>query len=100
MHKVQKKVTTRETIEFSFPLVVKKDGKREPFNPEKIRNGIKKACEKRPISADHIDEMVKKIEQTIIESGDNEVSSKFIGELVIYNHCDNIFWDKEVRSKK
>lgn len=81
--KCKRRFTTRETIEFSFPLVVKKDGKREPFNPEKIRNGIKKACEKRPISADHIDEMVKKIEQTIIESGDNEVSSKFIGELII-----------------
>jgi len=81
-NKCHRRFTTRETIEMSFPLVVKKDGKREPFNSEKVRNGIKKACEKRPISADQISDMVKKVEQAIIEFGENEVPSKFIGELI------------------
>lgn len=78
-----RRFTTRENIEASYPLVVKKDGKRESFNSEKIRNGIKKACEKRPISADQINDIVKKVEQAVIETGENEVSSKFIGELII-----------------
>lgn len=77
-----RRFTTRETIEMSFPLVVKKDGKREPFSSDKVRNGIKKACEKRPISADQINDMVKKVEQATIEFGENEVPSKFIGELI------------------
>lgn len=81
-NKCHRRFTTRETIEMSFPLVVKKDGKREPFNSDKVRNGIKKACEKRPISADQINEMVKKVEQATIEFGENEVPSKFIGELI------------------
>ncbi len=81
-NKCHRRFTTRETIEMSFPLVVKKDGKREPFNPDKVRNGIKKACEKRPISADQINDMVKKVEQATIEFGENEVPSKFIGELI------------------
>ncbi len=80
--KCRRRFTTRETIELSFPLVIKKDGKRESFNSDKIRNGIKKACEKRPISADHINDMVKKVEQAVIELGESEVSTKFIGELI------------------
>lgn len=81
--KCHRRFTTRESIELSFPLVIKKDGKREPFNAEKIKNGIKKACEKRPISAEQIDEMVRKIEQTIIDYGEPEVSTKLIGETII-----------------
>lgn len=81
--KCHRRFTTRESIELSFPLVIKKDGKREAFNAEKIKNGIKKACEKRPISAEQIDEMVRKIEQAVIEYGEAEVSTKLIGETII-----------------
>lgn len=78
-----RRFTTRESIELSFPLVIKKDGKREAFNAEKIKNGIKKACEKRPIGAEQIDEMVRKVEQAIIDYGEAEVSTKLIGETII-----------------
>lgn len=81
--KCSRRFSTREVIELSYPLVVKKDGKREPFSTEKIRNGLKKALEKRPISADNIDEIVKKIENIVLENGEPEVSSQFIGELVM-----------------
>jgi len=81
--KCNRRFSTREVIELSYPLVVKKDGKREPFSTEKIRNGLKKALEKRPISADNINEIVKKIENIVIENGEMEVSSQFIGELVM-----------------
>ncbi|MCX7991312.1 MAG: transcriptional regulator NrdR [Proteobacteria bacterium] len=78
-----RRFSTREIIELSYPLVIKKDGKREPFSSEKIKNGLKKALEKRPISADKIDEIVKRIENAVIENGEQEVSTQFIGELVM-----------------
>lgn len=84
-----RRFSTREVIELSYPLVIKKDGRREPFSAEKIRNGLKKALEKRPISAKIIDEMVKKIENAVLESGEAEVSSQFIGELLM-NELKNI----------
>lgn len=81
--KCQRRFSTREVIELSFPLVIKKDGKREAFSSDKIRIGLKKALEKRPISAEHIDEIVKKIENSIIEKGEAEISTQFIGELIM-----------------
>lgn len=81
--KCNRRFTTRENIELSFPTVVKKDGKREPFSSDKIRNGLKRACEKRPISMDQINDTVKKVEQSVIEYGENEVPASFIGEAVV-----------------
>lgn len=81
--KCNRRFSTREVIELSYPLIVKKDGKRESFSAEKIRNGLKKAFEKRPISAENINEIVKKIENIILENGEPEISSQFIGELVM-----------------
>lgn len=81
--KCNRRFSTREIIVLNFPVIIKKDGKREPFNSEKIRNGIKKACEKRPISMEQINDIVKKIEQAVIEFGESEISSSFVGELVI-----------------
>ncbi len=64
-------------------MVLKKDGRREPFSREKITNGIIKACEKRPISMEIIDSLVSNIEEAIRSEGANEVKSNLIGELVI-----------------
>lgn len=64
-------------------MVLKKDGRREPFSREKITNGIIKACEKRPISKEIIDSLVSNIEEVIRSEGANEVKSNLIGELVI-----------------
>lgn len=74
--------TTYERLETPTILVVKKDGRREMFDREKILRGVQKACEKRPISAEQIDQLVSEIEREIIEMGETEVHSKKIGELV------------------
>jgi transcriptional repressor NrdR len=64
-------------------LVVKKDGRREPFNPEKIRRGLIKACEKRPIAARDMDKIVADVEKKVFNSLDQEVTSTEIGEMVM-----------------
>jgi transcriptional repressor NrdR len=64
-------------------MVVKKDGRREPFNRSKIMSGLRKACEKRPISIDHLERIVNRIEQGVQEAGEREVKSTLIGGKVI-----------------
>ena len=73
-----------------LPMVVKKDGRREPFNHEKIRAGIQKACQKRPISINRIDDFVDSLGQEFQESGQREIQSSDIGEKVIEKLKD---WD-------
>lgn len=80
--KCKKRFTTYEAIEEAKIFVVKKDGRREPFNREKLKSGLMKACEKRPISQEKIDNAVLEIEQKLKEKG-KEISSSFIGELVM-----------------
>ena len=81
--KCGKRFTTFETIETTPILVIKNNQTREPFNKEKIKNGLIKACEKRPISISQIDELVDSVEKEIQNSLKGEVESKYIGELVI-----------------
>ena len=78
-----RRFTTYETIEFSPILVVKNNGNRQAFNAEKVRNGIVKACEKRPVSMAVIDEMVQDISKQVYNSMESEISSKEIGEMVM-----------------
>jgi len=80
-----RRFTTYEKLEEILPLVVKKDGRREPFSREKIMEGIKKACQKRPISITRIDEFVDALELYFQELGKKEIDSKEIGEMVISN---------------
>ena len=80
-----RRFTTYERLEETLPLVVKKDGRREPFSREKIMEGIKKACQKRPISITRIDEFVDALELHFQELGKKEIDSKEIGEMVISN---------------
>ena len=79
----KKRFTTYEEIEMKPLIVIKKDGGRERFSREKIFNGIQKACEKRPISVDRIDEIVAEVEQELRQKFEREVSSKEIGKIVI-----------------
>jgi len=81
--KCRKRFTTSERGEETLPLIVKKDGRREPFDQQKIFNGLKKACEKRPISIDTLEKVVSRIEQSLIESGEREVKSSVVGERVM-----------------
>jgi transcriptional repressor NrdR len=78
-----RRFTTYERIEEMMPLVIKKDGRREPFNREKILAGIVRACEKLPISADQMEEIVTEIERHFADTGEKEVQTGEIGELVI-----------------
>jgi len=81
--KCGKRFTTYETVEITPILVVKNNGTRESFNREKIKVGIIKACEKRPVSALQIESVVSNIEKHIYNSLNKEVTSKEIGELVM-----------------
>ena len=79
----EKRFTTYEFVEEVLPVVVKKDGRREPFDRLKIVNGIKKACEKRPISTDVIEDIVDNIEQACQEYQGKEIPSSMVGEKVM-----------------
>lgn len=79
----KRRFTSYERIEESFPIVVKKDGRREPFDRLKIVSGLKKACEKRPISTATTEAVADRIEKRIQEMGETEVSSRTVGEEVV-----------------
>jgi transcriptional repressor NrdR len=78
-----RRFTTYEKVEMTPMLVVKKDGRREPFDPEKIRQGVVKSCEKRPVSALEIDGIVAGVESQALSQLDREIPTKEIGELVM-----------------
>jgi transcriptional repressor NrdR len=78
-----KRFTTYEHVEDILPVVTKKDGRRESFDRGKILAGIKKACEKRPISMETIEDMVNRIEQYCQDSQLKEIPSSVIGEKVM-----------------
>jgi len=75
--------TTVETILINLPMVVKKDGRREPFGPEKLLGGIKAACQKRPISSSKIEQMVEAVTAWVSENSDKEISTDMIGQYVM-----------------
>jgi transcriptional repressor NrdR len=79
----KRRFTTYERVEELYPLIVKKDGRRETFDREKLLAGLKKACEKRPVSADQLEETVVAIERLLQGAGEKEVPSSVIGEEVM-----------------
>ena len=81
--KCQKRFTTYEVIESLPVVVIKKDKSREVFNREKLFNGMLKACEKRPVSVSYIEHAIDDIETVLQNSLDREVTSEYIGELVM-----------------
>jgi transcriptional repressor NrdR len=87
-----RRFTTYERVEEVMPLVIKKDGRREPFDRMKILLGLKKACEKRPISITTLEKVVDKIEHKLLESGEKEIPSTVVGEEVMRElyHLDHI----------
>lgn len=78
-----RRFTTYEFVEEVLPTVVKKDGRREPFDRTKIRAGIKKACEKRPIKTEDIERIVENVERACQEYQGDEISTTEIGEKVM-----------------
>jgi transcriptional repressor NrdR len=78
-----RRFTTYEHIEEIPIMIVKKDGRREVYNREKVGSGLKKACEKRNISVNEIDAFLDDLERDLKETGEKEISSQFIGEHVM-----------------
>jgi len=81
--KCGKRFTTYEYVEKIPLMVIKKDGRREAFNREKLVSGVLKACEKRPVSVEKIEKLIDDIERRLENTHDREVKSKDIGELVM-----------------
>ncbi len=79
----KKRFTTYERIEEILPYVIKKDGRRETFDRRKIIEGMRRACEKRPVSIDRIEAVADAIEQELMERPEKEISVSYIGEKVM-----------------
>ena len=75
--------TTYERIEKTLPFLIKQDGRREEFDREKVLAGVKKACQKRPISIQQMEALVDRVEQYCQERGDKEMSAVVVGEKVV-----------------
>jgi transcriptional repressor NrdR len=78
-----RRFTTYERVDEILPLVVKKDGRREPFDRAKILSGLKKACSKRPVPVEVLERAADSIERSLEESGEKEIPSSRIGDAVM-----------------
>jgi len=78
-----RRFTTYERVDEILPLVVKKDGRREPFDRAKILSGLKKACSKRPVAVEVMERAVDQIERELEEAGEKEIPSSRIGDAVM-----------------
>lgn len=79
----KRRFTTYERVEELLPLIVKKDGRRESFDRDKALAGLKKACEKRPVSMEKLDALVMAVEARLQESGEKEIPSSRVGEEIM-----------------
>lgn len=84
----QKRFTTHEKIEDTLPSIIKKDNRRESYDRKKILEGLKKACQKRPISIEVLEEIADKIEQNLMERSVKEIKSSEIGERIMHELHD------------
>lgn len=92
--KCGKRYTTYERVKSTVLWVIKKDGRREPFERDKVKRGILRAVEKRPISLDLVDDVVNQIEREMLKKEKEEVSSKAIGHAVLkrLKRIDKVAW--------
>jgi len=75
--------STLETVMLSYPFIIKKDGRREPYNKEKLLRGLQAACQKRPVSLAQLENVVERISSWVITRGEGEVASKVIGRRMM-----------------
>jgi transcriptional repressor NrdR len=92
--KCKKRFTTYEKVGGSALWVVKKDGRREPFDREKVKRGILRAVEKRPVSMDLVNDLVDRVEREMMRKEKEEVSSKLIGKTILkrLKRMDKVAW--------
>jgi transcriptional repressor NrdR len=81
--KCKERFTTYEVAELVMPRVVKRDGSREPFNEDKLRSGMLKALEKRPVGTDAIEQHVSRIQSSLRATGEREISTELLGNLIM-----------------
>ncbi len=81
----QRRYTTYERVDVVMPMVIKKDGRRENWDRSKILAGLHRACEKRPVSADTIEEITTIVERMVQDAGSREISSSVVGEGIMTN---------------
>ncbi len=79
----ERRFTTRERVEEAFPKVVKRDERREDYQRHKLQTAVQKACEKRPVSAAALDQLVDRVERHVQELGEKEVTSGLIGQRMM-----------------
>ncbi|EWH10775.1 NrdR family transcriptional regulator [Catenovulum agarivorans DS-2] len=79
----QERFTTFETAELVMPRIIKNDGNRQPFDEEKLRAGLMRALEKRPVSAEHIETLITQLKSALRATGEREVESKLIGNILM-----------------
>ncbi|WP_214000180.1 transcriptional regulator NrdR [Arsukibacterium sp.] len=75
--------TTFETAELVMPRIIKRDGSREPFNEDKLRNGLLRSLEKRPVSTEQIEQLIHKIKSQLRATGERELASNMLGNLIM-----------------
>ncbi len=95
--------TTYENIQIQMPLIVKKDGRRENYNPDKIMKGLNKACQKRNVSTDQLNKLLNNVEKSILEISRTEVQARDLGEIIMgqlkeldrvaYVRYASFYWD-------
>ena len=78
-----RRFTTFERVEINLPMVIKRDQGRVAYDRQKVENGVRKACEKRPVSQDQIEELLNELEQVLREKGEKEVAVAYIGEHIM-----------------
>jgi transcriptional repressor NrdR len=78
-----RRFTTRERVEEVLPKIVKRDERREEFQREKVLAALEKACQKRPVSTDALERLIDRVERTLQELGEKEVTSRLVGERVL-----------------
>ncbi|OGM08055.1 transcriptional regulator NrdR [Candidatus Woesebacteria bacterium RBG_16_36_11] len=90
----KKRFTTYEKVKENFLWVIKKDGRREPFDREKVKRGILKAIEKRPVSLELIDDIVESIEREMLTYEKEEITSRMVGKAVLRSlkKIDKVAW--------
>ena len=79
----ERRFTTYERVEEVVPFVVKKDGRREAFDRQKIMNGLRKACDKRAVPLSALESIIDSIERELIDTGEKEVSAQLVGERIM-----------------
>ncbi|MDP3917860.1 MAG: transcriptional regulator NrdR [Candidatus Woesebacteria bacterium] len=92
--KCGKRFTTHESVKTSVLWVIKREGKREPFDKEKVKRGILRSIEKRPVSLDLVNEIADEVEREMLKAEKEEISSKIIGNAILkrLKKIDKVAW--------